>query len=376
MSATINYVSGGEHHMRVHSRKSIRKPILLISLTVLSLFFTFYSEATTFSALSGLSVCASSVIPSLFPFMVLSSMASKLASQLSEKSSERTAVILSVFLGALCGFPVGAAVLAEMHRNGAVSKQRAELLCPFCNNTGPSFVIGVIGRCFWGSTSVGIMLYFSQLVASAAVFTLFSILTHRHFSDAAPVKSACVSHLTASSPSSIDTLCRKFCDSVASSAVNVVQICGYVVFFKVICDMLRLLLPPGESGDIIYVLLASVLEFTSGAAAAASLGGAVGIALCGFTVGFSGVSVLAQSTGILSSAGLSSAPLIRLKLIIGLADTALSCIVYRLFITLPEPVFATAKPPHSLSPTVSIGLLSVAAVAFAFSRINGRRIGR
>ncbi len=351
--------------MRVYRRQSARKLIFPVFLTALSLFFTFYSEETALSALSALSVCAFSVVPSLFPFMVLASVASKLASRLSQNSSERTAVLLSVFLGALCGFPVGASVLAEMHGSGAISKQKAEWLCPFCNNTGPSFVIGVIGRCFWGSTSVGVMLYFSQLAASAAVFALLSLISRRHPSHPAPVECRRPSP-AAASLGGADDICRKFCDSVTASAVNTVQICGYIVFFGVICDTARLLLPSGVIGERVYLLIAAVLEFTSGAAAAASLGGSVGIALCGFAVGFSGISVLAQSTGLLSRVGLSAAPLVKLKLLIGLADAALSVIAYRLFCVVPEPVFAT-DTPYSLSPSVSICLLLAAAGAYIFS---------
>jgi len=337
---------------------------LLCSIIALSIFFTVYSEVTADSALDSLVLCATSVIPSLFPFMVLSAMASRAASHFTGKNSARTAVILPVFLGCLCGFPVGAATVASMYRNGALSKSKAEYLCALCNNTGPAFIIGVIGRSFWGGSEIGVMFYICQIVSAVLVFTVWRIFFGKSKlttddlikNDVKPSEKA----------SGTDTFCSGFCNSVAESAVSVVQICGYIVFFKVICDTVRYLVP----SDTVYAILSSILEFTSGTYAAASLEGTLGIALCGFSIGFSGLSVMAQSAGILSRAGLSVSPLFRLKIFTGLVCAALSQTVYTLR-DFPEAVFSeNTYSSYTLSPVISLGIIVIFAVFLTFSGIR------
>ena len=353
--------------MNYRRRKFAGKVILLCAILASSVFFTVYSEVTAKSAFDALKLCASSVIPSLFPFMVLSAMASRAASHLTGKGSARAAVILPVFLGALCGFPVGAACTASMYKNGAISKNKAEHLCALCNNTGPAFVIDVIGRTFWGSSKIGIMFYICQLLSAALIFSAWRIIFGKNAVETpcpfdGSVK-VCVSSANSCGP--VDTFCRGFCSSVGESALSVVQICGYIVFFKVICDIAHYLLPGGNASDIIYAALSSVLEFTSGSAAAAELGGAAGIAFCGFAIGFSGLSVMAQSTGLLSKAGMSASPLLKMKVFSGAACAMLSLAAYRLC-NFPEPVSTGAQiSSYTVSPALTMIILAAAIPAFA-----------
>ena len=316
-----------------------RGKLLLLSVIIAaSVIFTIFSDSTTHFASDALRLCAVSVIPSLFPFMVLSSIASKLASSVSDTDSKKISVFLSVVLGTLCGFPVGAATVASAYKNNALCKSEAEELCALCNNTGPAFVIGIIGGTFWRNYNIGIMFYVCQIISAVIVHISCKLIFGKKINP--KPQTLCISRKDnkhsphTSSPSNVFAdFSGKFCSSVGESAINVIQICGYIVFFKVVCDMLKLIIPQSKWSLLIYSITASILEFTTGSASAAELGGTLGIALCGFTVGFSGLSVMAQSANILTKAGLSSGSLFKRKIAVGLVCSTLCSITYRL---LPE----------------------------------------
>lgn len=361
---------------RSKSRYAGRICLLCLILTA-SVFFTVYSDITSDSAMNALQLCAISVIPSLFPFMVLSALASRAASHLTESRSKRTAVILPVFLGALCGFPVGAACTAAMYRNGALSKNKAEYLCALCNNTGPAFVVGVIGRTFWKSSSVGWMFYICQLLSAAIVFGVWRLFFGKRIYCGETVPICENDHhriSTLDSGDPIDNFCRGFCNSVGESALSVVQICGYIVFFKVICDTVKILLPTTDGSALIYTMLSAVLEFTSGSSASAEIGGNIGVAICGFSLGFSGLSVMAQSAGILSKSGLNARPLFILKIFIGILCSLLSCMVYNIA-DFPEAVFSGTDIMIYTSPAVSAAILLALIPAMIIPAIRKNRSG-
>ncbi len=317
-------------------RQDQPKILLLSGITAISVLFTVYSDAISSYAVNALRLCASSVIPSLFPFMILSAIASRTAAYLADDGSSKSAVILSVFLGALCGFPVGAASVAAMHKSGLFRKYDAEHLCALCNNAGPAFVIGVIGHCFWENGMIGIMFYTCQFISAGIVFLIWRTVFYRRQNVSLPVFVNKNSHTRVSvknqfSANAFERAAHVFCTSVSESAISVIQICGYIVFFRVICDTLHMFMPKSPISEIVYTVVAAILEFTTGSASAAELGGMLGVSICGFTIGFSGLSVMAQSTGILSKSGLSPVPLIVMKTFSGFVSAGLSALCYCTF---------------------------------------------
>lgn len=130
-----------------------------------------------------LRVCAVSVVPSLFPFMVISSLLTQSAPSLFSGSSGHIPfskmpypALLALFLGSFCGFPVGIVTTAGLKKRGLITRDEAERLSAVSNNAGPAFVIEVVGCTFWGSRAIGIKLYLIQMIASwiLAVFILRS----------------------------------------------------------------------------------------------------------------------------------------------------------------------------------------------------------
>lgn len=109
-------------------------------------------------ARQGVELCLKTVIPSLFPFFVLSILltSSLLGSRIPllrplgrlcgvPKGAE--SLLIPAFLG---GYPVGAKSVAEACRGGQLSRAQAERMLAFCNNAGPAFLFGMAGAMFPG----------------------------------------------------------------------------------------------------------------------------------------------------------------------------------------------------------------------------------
>jgi hypothetical protein len=113
-------------------------------------------QTALMGASEGMELCIKTVIPSLFPFFVLSSM---LTSSLMGTSigflrpffhclgvpSGAESLVVTGFLG---GYPVGAQSVASAYRAGVLTKNTAQRMLAFCNNAGPSFLFGMVSSVF------------------------------------------------------------------------------------------------------------------------------------------------------------------------------------------------------------------------------------
>lgn len=109
------------------------------------------SGAAVAAARDGVSMCLSTVIPSLFPFIILSLLLTRAfqgvplpvlrpIGTLLGIPSGMEGLLVCAFLG---GYPVGAQAAAEAYRNGALSREDAQRLLSFCSNAGPAFLFGM-----------------------------------------------------------------------------------------------------------------------------------------------------------------------------------------------------------------------------------------
>ena len=104
----------------------------------------------------GIELCLKTVIPSLFPFFVLSILLTSSLSgvtlpvlrplgRLCGMPEGTEALLISGFLG---GYPVGAQSVAAVYRSGQLPRREAERLLAFCSNAGPAFLFGMASSLF------------------------------------------------------------------------------------------------------------------------------------------------------------------------------------------------------------------------------------
>ena len=284
--------------------------------------FCVFSAPLQKSAAAALALCASSVVPSLFPFMVISSLLTQSAPFLFSISSKQSrlfdlpaASLVALILGSVCGFPMGVVTACGLKRRGLITKRQAERLAAVSNNAGPAFVTEVIGASFFGSRRFGVRLFLLQLAAAIALGAVYLAVSanRRGKSEATPE--------TRVSPTvGASRLTVIFTEAVGQATLGVIRVCGFVVFFSVIVDALALIFPALPPNALAAVSCA--LEFTTGCRLAAKIGGRLGAAMCAFAVGFSGVSVLSQSAAFAFSEGIGMKRTLLFKLAEGILCAA------------------------------------------------------
>ncbi len=122
---------------------------LLLILVILS-----RPDATFRYAYEGLYQWAAKMVPTLFPFMMISSimvysgadleLGSMLSRILKKIYKYSSFGLYAIFMGFFCGFPMGAKVVSELYGNDKISKSEANTLLAFCNNIGPAYFVGII----------------------------------------------------------------------------------------------------------------------------------------------------------------------------------------------------------------------------------------
>lgn len=107
-------------------------------------------------AAEGINLCLNTLIPSLFPFFILSIL---LTGALSGQPVPILKPIANacripkgaeslLAIGLLGGYPVGAQNVALLYRAGQLSAGQATRMITFCNNAGPAFIFGILVSMF------------------------------------------------------------------------------------------------------------------------------------------------------------------------------------------------------------------------------------
>lgn len=132
----------------------IKNLFLSISFGILLYFILCYSTVAKEYAYLGLHVWFNQMIPSLLPFMIISSMLIHLnLDQIIVKPFAHIfrliyrisdSAIYVLIMGFLCGFPMGAKTAALEYETGKISKDEAEYLLAFVNNIGPAYYLSFV----------------------------------------------------------------------------------------------------------------------------------------------------------------------------------------------------------------------------------------
>lgn len=273
--------------------KSMRRRILptLGLLGVMALLLLCSADAAQ-AVRDALALCAQSVIPALFPFFVVSSLfidlgcAAVLGRSLAPVMHRLFGVSgaggTAFLLGIIGGYPVGGRTAGELYRSGQCEREECERLLAFCNNAGPSFILGIAGLGCFGSVRVGAWLYLIHVGAAVMVGLLFRSTSRQM---GRPEKTE--------TPRWADALIQ----AVRGGAMSMVNICAFVVFFLVI---LRLL---SRFTGIQHGAILGIVEMTNGILRLAN--DRRGFIWAAGLLGWGGLSVHCQTAAVLSGSGLS-----------------------------------------------------------------------
>ena len=253
--------------------------------------FALFPELVLLGAGNGLSLCLDVVIPSLLPFMLVSSCIIKsgfskpLGALLSKIITPLTGIsgagCVCFITGLVGGYGAGARAVSESYREKLISKEEAEHLFSFCNNAGPLFIIGTVGVGFYSSKTIGIMLFFVQIITALICARFFS----GNFGGKASVRDGWIEYRK-NKPHAGELVTT----SAIESGSAIITACVFVISF---CALLEVL-PFGQ-----YSIFSGIMEVTRGCSEMAMRGGD-SLALTSAFLAWGGFSVHLQANALTS----------------------------------------------------------------------------
>ena len=219
----------------MYMNKRVRADVCLILCGVL-VWFLADAKQLRLEAAKALALCAGTVIPALFPFMAVTGLLVRLGfgQWLAPYMAGLMAPLFrlpgcagsALLLGLVGGYPIGARTAAELYASGDLTRQEAERLLTFCNNTNPVFLISVLGIGVFGSVRAGLWLWLIHVASALVTGLLFRGLGRGRRSVPPPV--------SFQAPS----LPGAFVTSVKDAAKGMVSVCAFVTLFYVLVSPL------------------------------------------------------------------------------------------------------------------------------------------
>lgn len=207
----------------------LKKKILRDAIiSVLFAFLLLYNSSVGINGVkSGLDICFTKIIPSLFPFTVLALFIGKSNLLLLFKKFEKFTIkvfslnslyFMIYFISLISGFPIGSKLINSMYSEGKMSKEDAKILVCFCVNGGPAFIIISLSNQI--NKNIAIIIFISHLLSSIILMKIYSRFLENKNSMAFKVDNISFSD--------------NFVSSVSGACETLITISAFIVAFSVL----------------------------------------------------------------------------------------------------------------------------------------------
>ena len=303
---------------------------LFVSATII--IFLYNSKITLEGSANGLVLWLDTVIPTLLPFMIMSSILVGLRGErlLSKIFSPVTSKLFGLspagnyvfFIGMFCGYPLGAKTAADLLREKRISQREAQYLMNFCNNISPIFTISFICHTLLNNHKIiplALLILYGIPVFMGFLTKKFYIHQNNTYT---------ISENKSLTPSKEDII-SLLDNAIISSALTSLKLGGYIVLFSVFCSLVESLhiLP-----EVIKTILIILLEVTTGCRYCITspflVNANLVIPVLFACATFGGLSGIAQTSGMISDTDLSLKQYILFKTICSVIVFIISYLIF------------------------------------------------
>lgn len=315
----------------------LKKTIIPVLFVLFAICLVLFSSSNLIAAQNGLSLWATSVIPSLFPFFVATELLSytNIIPLLGKSFNKLMKPVFNVrgegsfafIMGIISGYPIGAKIACNLRTSNICSKEECERLLAFTNNSGPLFILGTVGIKMFANSTIGLLLLLTHILACVSVGICF------RFWKSSNSNNFLGNHSNEKSLKNkvyLSNLGEIISNSITSSISTILNIGGFIVIFSVIISILKhsnfmiilrpmlnnLHIPP----DLVESFLLGIVEITNGIFDISAIPlrkVSINIIITSFLLGCGGISILLQVWSIVAKTDLSIKPYILGKLLHG-----------------------------------------------------------
>lgn len=251
------------------------------------------------SASDALLMAAKQVIPVLFPMAAVGGLLTctmslpkplcRLPARWLLLSDASVGVLL---LSLFSGFPIGAMLASRLLESRRIGEEEASRLACYTNNASAAFLVGCVGGSFFGDRRLGWILWGAS--------TLSALICARWMAVRAQKSGISLSSFRESREQTDFLAPAAMARSVAATAMGMLNLTAFVVFFAAFCAFLEkvlgMWLPDSPLAQLIRAGISAFFEITGGvrAISALSLPLPLRMALAGSATGWGGLSVFFQ----------------------------------------------------------------------------------
>lgn len=279
-----------------------------LTAVAISVLLIFESRDLSEGIRRGIFLCSFSVIPAVFPLMVLSVFICRsraadffeiiflpLTSFL-KIPKNCGGILLSALIG---GYPAAAKNINDFVLLGNFDRKTAERMLCYCVNAGPAFLVSAIGYGIFGNAKIGLFIFIAQFLSCAIIASAIAL-----FSKKVPDNESSSRNEKTSVPICI-------VESVTSSAESCFRMCAFIIIACGVTEILKtLLFPFFTDNPIPYAAFSGFFEVTAGCFACGEIKGIPAVILAGAIASFSGISVILQVAAVTDKSKISVLPFI------------------------------------------------------------------
>lgn len=290
---------------------------VLFTLLFIAVATIFISAPTKYmqSFFDGLTVWAYNVLPALFPFTVITTIALKIKPQ-TKRSFTKVLFGIScdnVFITSLmCGYPIGAKAIADSKADTTTATR----MCAFCSSAGPIFVIATVGAKLLQNTVATIILITVHILSVIA-----NGLIYRRKGTTELLEND-----TGFKP-------QDFGDTITNSALSIISVGGLIALFYMLADMIKSFLPSTFSDSLVVSFAIGLFEMTNGIFGVCKQTDiATATVLCSTLLALGGMCVFFQCYAFLGKKNIKAVDVIKMKLTQSAFATIFSFILVKIFL--------------------------------------------
>ncbi len=184
---------------------------------------------------AGFSFCIQVLIPSLFPFIFLSSFMVKsgISALLGKLFSPITKILFylpgcsapAIILGLTGGYPSGAKYVKSLLDEKLINKEQANRMMCFNVGAGPAFIISAVGEILFKNKQIGIIIFSSEISFALLLGVFLGFCARISKKDFYEYK---IQKCSTSSPKSFSCTLNEACNDSVNSTINM---CSPVILF-------------------------------------------------------------------------------------------------------------------------------------------------
>lgn len=292
--------------------------IIIVCVTLLV-----FSKECASGALSGIEMCLNVLIPSLFPFMAVSSFIVKsgIADLLGKPFGKimKTVFGLSpcfapiLLLSVTGGYPIGAKSCNEVYKSGTANIDECKRAGVFMVCAGPGFLISFIGMSIYNDKKIGTIMLCSQILSVLITGIANRIINRGKITVSTKTNKTIKMNFT-----------KSVVESVYDASKGMFSICSFVIAFSALTGIISALI----TDDFAKTMIIATFEVCAGVKAVSA---ELPVWAVAFVAGFGGICVHFQIFSVLGKLKINKIIFFCYRIIQGILTAAFTYIGMLIF---------------------------------------------